>query len=318
MTFSQQDHAFMARALQLAERGRYTTRPNPRVGCLIVNNGKVLAEGWHYRCGEAHAEVNALQQLDSIASAQGVNSATAKGATVYVTLEPCAHQGHTGACAVALAEAGVGKVIYGMEDPNPLVSGQGLSILRDAGVSVAGPLLEVQAQTLNQGFIRRMQTQRPWVRCKIATSLDGRTAMASGESQWITGKTARQDVQKLRAQSCAVVTGIGSIQQDNSRLNLRREELLLDHRDDVLTLPPLRVVLDTQLAIDPNAAIFQAAGTVVFALSAAEIPVVTPSAASIDKVKFVEYCARLSLTIKGKSNKRQRASLRVKHTKPRA
>lgn len=255
MTFSQQDHAFMARALQLAERGRYTTRPNPRVGCLIVKNGEVLAEGWHYRCGEAHAEVNALQQLDNVANAQD--------ATVYVTLEPCAHQGRTGACAVALAEAGVSKVIYAMEDPNPLVSGQGLAILRDAGVSVAGPLLEEQAQSLNQGFIRRMQSQRPWVRCKIATSMDGRTAMASGESQWITGKAARQDVQKLRAQSCAVVTGIGSIQQDNSRLNLRREELLLSHRDDVLALPPLRVVLDTQLAIDPDAAIFQAAGTVI-------------------------------------------------------
>lgn len=254
MTFTRDDSAFMAQALILAERGRYTTRPNPRVGCVLVKNSVQIACGWHYRAGQGHAEVQALGQL---------GHHLADGATAYVTLEPCAHQGRTGACALALIEAGVTRVVYGMADPNPLVESKGLAMMRDAGIQVDGPLLEAQAKQLNQGFIRRMTHQLPWVRCKVATSLDGRSAMASGESQWITAAPARKDVQKLRAQSCAIITGIGSIKQDNSRLNLRRDELGLDNVDDVLALPPLRVVLDSQLCIRADAAIFQSPGKVV-------------------------------------------------------
>jgi diaminohydroxyphosphoribosylaminopyrimidine deaminase/5-amino-6-(5-phosphoribosylamino)uracil reductase len=256
VTFSALDFQCMSRALQLAEHGRYTTRPNPRVGCVIAFDGEIIAEGYHYRAGEPHAEIHALQAAEK-------SGKSVKGATVYVTLEPCSHQGRTGACAIALAEAGVARVVYAVEDPNPKVSGNGLQILRDAGVAVDGPLLEAQAITINRGFIKRMQQQRPWVTCKLAASLDGRTAMASGESQWITGSAARQDVQRLRAQSCAVVTGIGSIEQDNSRLNLRAEELPLPNVEDILALPPLRVVLDSDLKMTAEAAILAAAGKVV-------------------------------------------------------
>lgn len=265
MTFSSDDHRFMAQALRLAERGRYTTRPNPRVGCVLVKNAAVIAEGFHYRCGEGHAEVQALKQLDDVSRAQG--------ATAYVTLEPCSHQGKTGSCALALIDAGIAKVVYAMEDPNPLVSGRGLRLLRDGGVEVAGPLLEAQAQQLNQGFVMRMQQQRPWVRCKMAMSMDGRTAMASGESQWITGVAARRDVQKLRAQSSVVITGIGSILQDNSRLSLRAEELPVNNVADVVALAPLRAVLDSQLRIPHDAALFAEAGPIV---------IFTSHAASVD------------------------------------
>lgn len=261
MSLSRDDHRFMAQALALAERGRYTTRPNPRVGCVLVKDGQVIAEGYHFRCGSAHAEVHALQQLDS--------RHQAKGATAYVTLEPCSHQGKTGACAVALVDAGIARVVYAMEDPNPLVSGRGLNMLREANVQVDGPLLAAQAQQINQGFVMRMQQQRPWVRCKIAMSLDGRTAMASGESQWITGAPARQDVQKLRAQSGAVITGIDSILQDNSRLTLRANELNIGAIDDVMTMPPIRVVLDSQLRIPHDAALFSEAGQVLIVTSRA-------------------------------------------------
>jgi diaminohydroxyphosphoribosylaminopyrimidine deaminase/5-amino-6-(5-phosphoribosylamino)uracil reductase len=256
MHFSNDDHIFMSRALQLAEHGRYTTRANPNVGCVLVKDAQVIAEGWHYRAGEAHAEVHALQQL---AFARDC----AQGATAYVTLEPCAHQGKTGSCANALIDAGVSRVVYALEDPNPLVSGKGLALLRAAGIAVVGPLLEAQAIELNQGFISRMQRQRPWLRCKIATSLDGRSAMASGESQWITGAAARKDVQLLRAQSCAIITGIGSIEHDNSRLSVRADECLIDNIDDVLALPPIRVIIDSQLRIDKDAAIFTAVGRVI-------------------------------------------------------
>jgi diaminohydroxyphosphoribosylaminopyrimidine deaminase/5-amino-6-(5-phosphoribosylamino)uracil reductase len=257
MHFSNDDHIFMSRALQLAERGRYTTRANPNVGCVLAKDAELMAEGWHYRAGEAHAEVHALQQLSSLRGAR------AQGATAYVTLEPCAHQGKTGSCANALIDAGVARVVYAMEDPNPLVSGKGLALLRAAGIAVVGPLLETQAIEINQGFISRMQRQRPWLRCKIASSLDGRSAMASGESQWITGAAARKDVQLLRAQSCAIITGMGSIEHDNSRLSVRADECLVDNIDDVLALPPLRVVIDSQLRIDKDAAIFAAAGRVI-------------------------------------------------------
>ncbi len=237
----------MSRALQLAERGVYTTRPNPRAGCVLVKGGEIIAEGWHVRAGQAHAEVHAIQQ---------VNPDGALGATAYVTLEPCAHQGKTGACSSALIDAGIERVVYALEDPNPLVSGKGLRLLQNAGVCVEGPLLAQQAAALNQGFMMRMSQGRPWVRCKLATSLDGGTAMQSGESQWITGSAARKDVQRLRAQSCAIITGIGSIVEDDSRLTVRANELLIEDVDNAVTLPPLRVVVDSTLRIDSHAALF--------------------------------------------------------------
>lgn len=248
MHFSADDYRFMARALQLAEKGRYTARPNPCVGCVLVQNGHIIAEGWHYRAGEAHAEVNALQQL----LAAGMSEQRLAGnITAYVTLEPCAHQGRTGSCAKALSnrEYGVTRVVYGMEDPNPLVAGKGLEMLRAAQRIVDGPLLPRQCETMNRGFVSRMRRHRPWVTAKIATSMDGRTAMRSGESQWITGAAARQDVQRMRAKSCAIVTGVGSILQDNSRLTVRADQAKLPNMNDILARPPLRVVLDSSLQL---------------------------------------------------------------------
>jgi diaminohydroxyphosphoribosylaminopyrimidine deaminase/5-amino-6-(5-phosphoribosylamino)uracil reductase len=218
------------------------------VGCVLVKGGQIVSEGWHYRAGEAHAEIHALQQLPADVS----TGVSAENITAYVTLEPCAHQGRTGSCAMALANSkntGISRVVYGMEDPNPLVAGKGLAILRESGCVVEGPLMAEQAAALNHGFICRMQNERPWVVAKIATSIDGRTAMASGESQWITGAPARRDVQRLRAQSCGVISGIDSILHDNSRLSVRREDSDLPNIDDILQRPPLRVLLDTQLRI---------------------------------------------------------------------
>jgi diaminohydroxyphosphoribosylaminopyrimidine deaminase/5-amino-6-(5-phosphoribosylamino)uracil reductase len=229
------DHAFMARALRLAERGLFTTDPNPRVGCVIVRDGEVVGEGWHVQTGAGHAEVNALAQ-----AGEG-----ARGATAYVTLEPCCHHGRTPPCTEALISAGVARVVVGMEDPNPQVAGNGVQVLAAAGVEVATGVLAAQAATLNPGFIRRMQTGRPFVRCKLAMSLDGRTAMASGESRWITGEAARRDVHRLRARASAVMTGIDTVLADNPSLNARLE--------DEVVLQPLRVVLDTRLRLPPEA-----------------------------------------------------------------
>ncbi len=230
------DTQYMSRAIQLAQRGLYTTMPNPRVGCVIVRDAQVVGEGWHQWAGEGHAEVNALAQAGE----------QAKGATAYVTLEPCSHTGRTGPCCEALIEAGVAAVVYGMEDPNPQVAGRGLDRMEAAGIEVRGPILETQAWDLNPGFIRRMETGRPYVRCKMAMSLDGRTAMSSGESKWVTGPSARADVQKLRARSCAIITGIGSILHDDSSLTVREGELRLDNAADAAKIQPLRVVLDSK------------------------------------------------------------------------
>lgn len=243
MAFTAQDFDFMARALRLAERGLYTTMPNPRVGCVLVNDEHIIAEGWHVRAGEGHAEVNALRQAGE----------AARGATAYVTLEPCNHTGRTGPCSQALIDAGVVRVVYGMEDPNPLVSGAGLDRLEAAGVKVEGPLLEQEARELNPGFIKRMGRKRPLVRIKLAMSMDGRTAMASGESKWITGPKARADVQRLRARSCAVISGIGSILQDNSVLSVRAAELGLDNAAEIAQRQPLRVILDPRLQLPREA-----------------------------------------------------------------
>ncbi len=225
----------MARALRLAERGLFTTDPNPRVGCVIVRDGEVVGEGWHERAGAGHAEVNALAQAGE----------RARGATVYVTLEPCCHHGRTPPCSDALIAAGVARVVVGMEDPNPQVAGNGVQLLAAAGVEVATGVLAAQVATINPGFIRRMQTGRPFVRCKLAMSLDGRTAMASGESQWITGEAARLDVHRLRARASAIMSGIDTVLADNPSLNARL--------DDEAVLQPLRVVLDTRLRLPPGA-----------------------------------------------------------------
>ncbi|MBL4570527.1 MAG: bifunctional diaminohydroxyphosphoribosylaminopyrimidine deaminase/5-amino-6-(5-phosphoribosylamino)uracil reductase RibD [Alcanivorax sp.] len=212
--FTRLDHQYMARALQLAEQGLYTTDPNPRVGCVLVRDGEIVGEGFHARAGEPHAERHALAAAGD----------RARGATAYVTLEPCFHTGRTGPCADALVAAGVARVIAAMEDPNPQVAGNGMQTLAAAGVETAAGLLEAQARALNPGFISRMTRQRPYLRIKIAASVDGRTAMASGESQWITGPAAREDVQRLRARSSAVITGVGTVLVDRPSYTVRPEQ----------------------------------------------------------------------------------------------
>lgn len=242
------DAAWMARALQLAERGLHTTSPNPRVGCVLVKGGKNIGEGWHERAGEPHAEVHALRAAGK----------TARGATAYVTLEPCSHHGRTPPCADALIAAGVTRVVVAMQDPNPLVAGRGVAKLRAAGIAVECGLMEAAARELNIGFVARMTRGTPWVRSKIAASLDGRTALASGVSKWITGSAARQDVQQWRARSCAVLTGIGTVLADDPQLNVR---------DSGATRQPLRVVLDTELRISVDAKILQGGNVLIYTAS---------------------------------------------------
>jgi diaminohydroxyphosphoribosylaminopyrimidine deaminase/5-amino-6-(5-phosphoribosylamino)uracil reductase len=244
------DTAWMARALQLARRGRYTTHPNPRVGCVLVKNRHMVGEGWHVRAGEPHAEVHALR----------MGGDAARRATAYVTLEPCSHHGRTGPCAVALIEAGVRRVVVAMQDPNPEVSGRGIAMLREADIEVEVGLLEEEARALNTGFISRMTRLRPYVRLKMAMSLDGRTAMQSGESQWITGPHARTEVQRLRASASAVMTGVDSVIFDNSRLTVRASQLELDDAEAIATRQPLRVVVDTQLRLPQAAACLREPG----------------------------------------------------------
>ncbi len=233
--FSAADHEHMARALRLAERGLYTTSPNPRVGCVLVRDDAVVGEGWHQRAGEAHAEVHALQ---------AAGGAAARGATAYVTLEPCNHHGRTPPCVDALLAAGVARVVAAMTDPNPLVAGQGLARLRAAGVATEHGLLENEARELNVGFVARMTCGRPWLRLKAAASVDGRTALASGESQWITGPEARCDGHRWRARACAILTGVGTVRDDDPQLTVRDVET---------TRQPLRVVVDSRLETPPTA-----------------------------------------------------------------
>ncbi len=248
--FNAQDTAFMAEAIRLAQLGIYTTHPNPRVGCVLVNAGKVVGRGYHVRAGEGHAEVNALREAGELA----------QGATAYVTLEPCSHFGRTPPCADGLVKAGVVRVVSAMQDPNPQVAGRGLQRLKDAGIQAEVGLLEAQARSLNPGFIKRMETGLPFVRVKLAMSVDGRTAMQSGESQWITGSAARQDVQRLRAKSSAIITGIGSILLDDSALTVRPAELGLENAEQIATRQPLRVVLDTTGRMPEQAKILQQPG----------------------------------------------------------
>lgn len=228
-----QDQIWMQRAIELARLGQYSTKPNPNVGCVLVKDGQLVGDGYHPRAGQPHAEVFALRDAGD----------AARGATAYVTLEPCAHYGRTPPCAKGLVEAGVARVVVACPDPNPLVAGKGVQILRDAGIQVEVGVLEQQAHQLNLGFLKAMATGQPYVRLKVASSLDGRTAMASGESKWITGNSARLDVQHWRAISAVVITGIETVLADDCQLNVRQ---LAIHQDISSIAQPKRLVLDRQ------------------------------------------------------------------------
>lgn len=236
--YTPEDHRWMSLALELAARGMNTTTPNPRVGCVIVREGEKVGEGWHERAGEPHAEVLALAQA----------AGKARGATVYLTLEPCSHHGRTPPCTDALIEARVGRVIAAMEDPNPLVNGEGLARLRAAGIEVRCGLLAAQAGELNPGFVSRMTRGLPWVRMKVAASLDGFTALADGTSQWITGEAAREDGHRWRARSCAILTGIGTVREDDPRMTARLAGV---------SRQPVKVLVDSRLEVSLDAHILK-------------------------------------------------------------
>lgn len=242
----------MARAITLAQRGWYSTTPNPRVGCVLVKDDVPIAEGWHERAGEAHAEAMALSKAGE----------QAKGCTAYVTLEPCSFVGRTPACSRSLVEAGVSRVVCAMRDPHAKVSGKGIAELIEAGIQVDEDLMLSEARALNPGYIKQQEHGLPYLRCKLGMSLDGRTAMASGESQWITGSDARQDVQQLRAQSCAVLTGINTILDDDARLNVRVEQLSETASKQLGERQPLRVVMDSSGRCPQSAALLKTPGNV--------------------------------------------------------
>ena len=278
----------MTRALELAARGLYTTTPNPRVGCVLVRDGAVVGEGWHERAGEPHAEAHALRAAGD----------RAQGATAYVTLEPCAHQGRTPPCVDALVEAKVARVVAAMQDPNPLVAGKSLERLRAARVEVACGLLENEARELNIGFVSRMTRGRPWVRMKIAASLDGRTALLNGRSQWITGAEARRDGHAWRARACAVLTGIGTVMDDNPQLTVREVETLVQP-----IRQPIRVVVDSRLetplsakVLGPGTLIAAAAGNApgakMLADEGAEVVVLPNAAGKVDLAALMGELAR--------------------------
>lgn len=249
MEFTVEERGWMERALALAERGLCTTDPNPRVGCVLVRDGQVVGEGWHERAGQPHAEIIALRAA----------GAAARGATAFLNLEPCAHQGRTPPCADALIEAGITRVVAAMVDPNPLVSGKGFARLEQAGIATASGLLHDEAAQLNRGFFKRHRDGRPWFTVKFAASLDGRTALANGESRWITGEAAREEVQHLRARSSAVLSGIGTVLADDPRLDIRLEG---EWRQ------PSRVILDPALRCPADGRLFDAGGGPVFIIAA--------------------------------------------------
>lgn len=260
--FSAADTAFMAQAIRLAQLGRYTTSPNPNVGAVLVKDGAVIGSGYHKQAGGPHAEVFALREA-------GTN---AKGATCYVTLEPCSHHGRTPPCAEALIAAGVARVVVAMQDPNPQVSGRGIAMLRAAGIQVDIGLLETQARAVNPGFLSRMERRRPYVQLKLAASLDGRTALANGDSKWLTGDAARADVQHYRAQSCAVLSTATTVIADNARLNLRAEQLpySIPGLENGELRQPKRVILDRNGTLDGKLAIFNDGGEVLLCVSKLE------------------------------------------------
>ncbi len=251
---SEADKKFMKLAIEQASKGLYTTRCNPRVGCVIVKDNCLIGRGWHQKPGFPHAEIEALNDASA-------NSYDANGAACYVTLEPCCHYGKTGPCVEALIDAGISRVIYGQEDPNPLVGGQSIEKLRSHGITVDGAVLDRTCRELNPGFNKRMSTGLPWVRIKSAVSMDARSAMADGHSFWITGPKARRDVQLLRAQSCAIITSWATIVRDNASLTVRPDEFdLPEALQDIVQ--PLRVVVDSQAKADKTVAFFQAEGDI--------------------------------------------------------
>jgi len=241
------DREFMSHAIRIAERGAFTTQPNPRVGCVIVKENEIIGEGWHIEAGKEHAEINAMNDA---------GLANVKGAIIYLSLEPCSHKGRTGPCSTALVKAGVSKVFVAMLDPNPLVAGKGIQELKDNDIEVDVGILKEQAELLNPGYIKRMVSGRPFVRNKMAMSLDGRTAMASGESKWITSEDARLDVQKLRARSSCILTGVGTILADDPSMTVRMDGILQQ---------PLRAIIDTHLSTPIDAKILAQQGkTIIF------------------------------------------------------
>ena len=275
----------MAQALRLAEQGLYSTSPNPRVGCVVARDGKVVSEGWHQRAGTPHAEVHALQQA----------GAQARGATVYVTLEPCSHHGRTPPCADALIAAGVTRVVAAMHDPNPQVAGRGLARLQAAGIAAECGLMEETARELNIGFVSRMTRGRPWVRLKAAASLDGKTALDNGISKWITGAAARHDVQRWRARSCAMLTGIGTVLADDPQMNVHEIET---------SRQPLRVVVDSQLRTPPGAKMLADGGVLIVSAieerakiqalrdAGAEVAVLTANHGRVDLARLMSLLAQ--------------------------
>ncbi len=282
-------HEFMARALQLAAWGRYLTHPNPNVGCVIERAGRIVGEGYHHRAGEPHAEVLALAEAGSAAC----------GATAYVTLEPCCHHGRTPPCAAALVTAGVSRVVVAITDPNPQIAGRGLALLRAAGIDVETGVLADQAAALNSGFLLRMRQGRPWVRVKLAMSLDGRTALTSGESQWITGEAARRDVQFWRARAAAIMTGSGTLLTDDPSLNMRLTAAELGIAGE--PRQPLRVLLDPALQTPPSARCLSLPGACLIMTAAPRMDVANSElarvAADIQRVSGDEHALDLEAVL---------------------
>lgn len=266
MEFTSQDHQMMQKAISLAKKGIYTTAPNPNVGCVLVKNGEIIGEGAHLKAGEPHAEVHALRQA----------GADAQNATAYVTLEPCSHYGRTPPCAEGLIKAGVAKVICAMVDPNPRVAGRGLAMLNEAGIETAFGLFEDDARALNPHFLTRMETGKPFVQLKMAASLDGKTALKNGVSQWITSKEAREDVQRYRALSGAILSTAKTVIEDNASLNVRWNELpssVQETYSETTLRQPLRIILDRQHSLTSDLKLFQSGGDVITVSSQDSHPV---------------------------------------------
>lgn len=274
--FTAEDHRHMARALELAQRGLYSTTPNPRVGCVIVRDGQVVGEGWHEKAGAPHAEVQALR----------VAGENARGATAYVSLEPCVHHGRTPPCSDALIAAGVARVIAAMRDPNPQVAGRGLKALANAGITAECGVLEDEARELNIGFVSRMTRGRPWVRMKLAASLDGRTALRNGRSQWITGAAARRDGHLWRARACAVLTGIGTVRDDDPQLTVREVDT---------PRQPLRIVVDSRLETPVGAKILAREGALVVGATADSARIAVLKAAGAEVLMLPNAAGKVDL-----------------------
>lgn len=277
MIFSEQDHIFMQRALWLAQQGEFTTTPNPSVGCVLVKDNQIVGEGYHFRAGEPHAEVMALRMAQE----------QAKGATAYVTLEPCSHFGRTPPCAQGLIDAGVKKVICAMQDPNPQVAGKGIAMLEAQNICCGVGLLVEQAEQLNRGFLKRMRTGLPFLRLKMAMSLDGRTAMANGESKWISSESSRQDVQQERAKASAILSTSATVLADDPMLNVRWEQLPPEVQEGYAPhhlRQPVRVILDRQHLVSPQHKLFQQSS-----------PVWLVSCQPRDMSEFPDYCEHILL-----------------------